>query len=238
MCRSEEFSTVTNKQVDRAVRSLLVFCTNNRKGCEWQGEVNGIPNHFRNSNGCQFDSCLNDCGKSIQWQFLTSHVEDECVHSKVICEYCLITGEQHFVGGQHTNQCPKFPTLCPNKCGTVPRCDVTKHKKVCPLEMVQCEYHVVGCDARMARQNQWNHNKENVEEHLFFVMSELTKTKKTLTASLKNAKQTILDELTEKVHQVEKDYKVELTVTNDRVVEIKTKLSIGLKQAEDNFARR
>ena len=54
ICREEEFTTVPNKQVDRAIRSLHVFCTNKDKGCEWQGEVNDIINHLENSDGCQF----------------------------------------------------------------------------------------------------------------------------------------------------------------------------------------
>ena len=39
MCCGGEFTSVHNKQVDRLVKSLLVFCSNKKKGCEWQGEV-------------------------------------------------------------------------------------------------------------------------------------------------------------------------------------------------------
>ena len=46
MCRSEDFSTVANKQNERVIKSLRVFCTNKDKGCDWQGEINNITGHL------------------------------------------------------------------------------------------------------------------------------------------------------------------------------------------------
>jgi len=43
---------------------------------------------------------------------------------------------------------------------------VEAHKKTCPLEMVNCEYHNVGCRAKMCRQDLKEHNKLKVQEHL------------------------------------------------------------------------
>ena len=84
ICRSEEFATFPNKQVDRAVRSLHVYCTNKQRGCVWKGEVNNIINHLENSDGCQYEvvQCPNGCGKVLQRQYMTSHVETECSHGK------------------------------------------------------------------------------------------------------------------------------------------------------------
>ncbi|XP_065887463.1 TNF receptor-associated factor 3-like [Dysidea avara] len=142
ICRDEEFVTIRNRQADRAIRSLHVFCTNKEKGCEWQGEVNNIINHLGNSDGCQFEdvTCSNDCGKCLQRQYLTDHVEDECVRRKVDCQYCHITGENQFIEGEHKEQCPKFPIACPNKCeaDNIPREDIDEHRKMCPLEEVTC----------------------------------------------------------------------------------------------------
>ena len=68
VCRDEEFVTFPNKAVDREIKSLHVYCTNKVMGCEWQGELNDINNHLRNSNGCQFEEvkCSNECGKMIE----------------------------------------------------------------------------------------------------------------------------------------------------------------------------
>ncbi|XP_065920304.1 TNF receptor-associated factor 4-like [Dysidea avara] len=258
---SEKFATMPNKQVDRAVRSLHVFCTNKEKGCEWQGEVNNIINHLQSSNGCIFEkvACSNDCGTFLQRQYLTSHIENECACRKVDCQYCHIAGEHQFIEGEHKEQCPRFSVPCPNKCeiheipredidkhrevcpleevacpnecgitmqqqyltshveeecvcrkiacqychiteeyqfiedehkeqcpkvpipcpnkcevGSVLRGDVEEHMKMCPLELIQCEYHVVGCEERIVRKDQTKHNKEKIEEHLAFAMHKLT----------------------------------------------------------------
>jgi len=186
MCRSEsEFITMPNKQVDRLVRSLHVFCTNKEKGCEWQGEVNDIINHLGNSDGCQFEevTCSNDCGKCLQRQYLSNHVENECVRRKIDCQYCHIAGEHQFIEGEHKGQCPKFPIACPNKCevGSVLRDDVEEHMKMCPLELIHCEYRVVGCEERMARKDQKKHNKEKMEEHLFLSVTKVAEISKNLT---------------------------------------------------------
>ena len=141
-CRTETFVTISNKQADREVKSLRVYCTNKEKGCEWQGELNDINNHLGNSDGCQFEEvkCSNECGKMIQRRYLTSHVETECPRCKVNCQYCHDTGEHQFIEGQHKEECPKLPLPCPNKCevGSVPREDMETHLISCGSEMIQC----------------------------------------------------------------------------------------------------
>ena len=85
VCREEEFKTFCNKAIDREVRGLYIYCTNREKGCEWQGELNDINKHLKSSTGCQFEElkCPNECGKMIERQYLTSHVETECPRRKV-----------------------------------------------------------------------------------------------------------------------------------------------------------
>ena len=189
VCRDEEFVTFPNKQADREIKSLHKYCTNKETGCEWQGELNDINNHLGNSNDCQFEEvkCFNECGKIIQRQYLTSHVETECPCRRVNCQYCHDTGEHQFIQGQHKEECPKLPLLCPNKCevGGVPREDMKAHRKECPLEMIQCEYYSVGCEVRMARKDMEKHDDENVKEHLMMTNHELKDTKAQLAASLK-----------------------------------------------------
>ena len=58
------------------------------------------------------------------------------------------------------------------------------HRKECPLEMIQCEYHNVGCEVRMARRDQEKHENNEMKEHLMKtklamtdIKSELNKTK-------------------------------------------------------------
>ncbi|XP_065904792.1 TNF receptor-associated factor 4-like [Dysidea avara] len=160
MCCSGEFTSVHNKQVDRLVKSLLVFCSNKEKGCEWQGEVNDINKHL---GSCHFEdlSCTNDCGVHVQRQNLTKHIETECVRRKVDCQYCHITEEYQSIEGEHKEQCPKLPLPCPNKCdiSNIPREQINQHRKICPLEKVEC---VDNCGKSLMRQDLRNHEMECV----------------------------------------------------------------------------
>ena len=184
LCRDEEFVTFQNKQADREIKSLHIYCTNKEKGCECQSELNDINNHLGNSDGCQFEEvkCSNECGKMIERRYLTSHVETECPRRKVNCQYCHDIGECQFIEGQHKEECPKLPLPCPNKCRKVRfilREDMEAHrKKECPLEMIQCEYFNVGCKRdRFARKDLEKHKKQKREEHLIMTKNELTNTK-------------------------------------------------------------
>ena len=166
----EDFMAYMNKQLDREIKSLHVMCKNKERGCEWEGELSNINIHLGNSDGCQFEDvkCSNKCGKMLQRRYLSSHVETECACRKVDCQYCHITGEHQFIKGKHEEQCPKLPIPCPNKCEvvSVPREGMEAHRKECPLEMVQCEYHNVGCEERMIRKRKREHEEEKMEEHL------------------------------------------------------------------------
>ena len=142
VCRNQEFTTVVNKQVDRLVKSLHIFCTNKGKGCKWQGELNNIDNHLHNGDGCQFEDilCTNECGKEIQRSQLKSHLDSDCPHHKSNCLYCHAKIE-HKLYSKHKKECPKFPLPCPNKCkvGNITRENLQKHLgDECMLQNVTC----------------------------------------------------------------------------------------------------
>ena len=184
MCRTEQFTTVPNKQNERAILSLKVCCTNTKRGCDWIGEVNDITSHLRNSSGCKFEEvhCPNICGKAFERQFLASHVK-ECPCRLTICQYCHTKGEYQFIEGTHKQQCYKFPVPCPNKCDIkeVPSQHLKEHgMKVCPLEIVQCQYHNVGCETKMARKDLVEHDEEKTNEHLLLMKSILIDTQSKL----------------------------------------------------------
>ena len=171
------FKTFKNKQVERTVKELKIFCVNKGKGCGWQDKMGEIFLHL--ARNCQFEEieCSNQCGGMVQRQHYTRHVTSECQYRSVKCQYCRSEGPQCFVIDQHKQTCPKLPVSCPNSCkipGLLQE-DLAPHRKVCPLEMVQCEYFTEGCTEKIARQHQPRHNKENVEKHLTLTKIELAK---------------------------------------------------------------
>ena len=331
-CRSEEnFHTYPNWRFKREINNLHIYCTNEEKGCRWKGELHTINNHLGNNDGCKFEEvyCSNECGKMIQRQYLTGHVETECPHRQVNCQYCRDTGEHQFIEGQHKEECPKLPLPCPNKCevGTVPREDMEKHReecqleiincsndcgeklerqsltnhletkcpcrkvdcqychdtgehqfiegqhkeecvkfplrcpnnceeetipredmevhrKECPLEIIQCKYHGVGCDAWMTRKDQEKHEDDEMQEHLMKTTSMLTDVKSELDNTNMNLSITELD-LTNTKHELT-NTKRELTATqikltdmNDQlanVVQHMRKMEISMYLATDRVA--
>lgn len=171
------FKTFKNKQVERTVKELRMYCTNKSKGCGWQDKMSEIFLHL--ARNCQFEDieCSNQCGQMIQRQHYLRHATSECQYRSIKCQYCRSEGPQCFVLDKHKQTCPKLPVSCPNSCkipGLLQE-DLVAHRKVCPLEMVQCEYFTEGCIEKIARQHQARHNKENVEKHLTLTKSELTK---------------------------------------------------------------
>ena len=181
VCRGEDFVTVPNKQIDREVKSLHVYCTNKGRGCEWQGEVNYIDNHLTKDGGCEYEEvlCTSGCDRVIQRQDLTKHVETECPCRTVDCQYCQLRGEHQFIEGKHKEECVEYPLACPNKCGEaecIPRKDMNEHRSRCPLEVIDCEYQTMGCEVRMIRQTQKEHNKEKMEYHLHLTKCKLDET--------------------------------------------------------------
>ena len=158
MCRSNGFKTFLNKQNDRAIKNLHIFCTNKDKGCDWQGEINDITGHLRSSNGCSFEEvkCSKGCGLLLQRQHLSDHVDNECPCREVHCQYCNMVGQHQFIKGQHVDQCSKLPLPCPNSCGVdaILREDMKAHKATCPLEDIECPND---CGKVLQRQSMANH---------------------------------------------------------------------------------
>ena len=183
VCRNDKkFGVVPNKQVDRKIRSLRVFCTNKEKGCDWQGELNDLTGHL--SDGCMYKSiqCTNGCGETLQRQCLTRHTTTECSHRKINCPHCNLSGIHQFITGDHMRECPKVVIPCPNHCeaGNIPREDMDEHRKVCSLEVVSCKYMKLGCGTRMARSEVEKHGKEKTEEHLHLATERIEKLENTM----------------------------------------------------------
>jgi len=181
VCRTEDFVTFPNKQVDREVKNLFVYCANKEKGCKWQGEVNYINNHLTKDEGCEYEDvvCRVGCGEVMYRQNLIEHIETKCPRRKVDCQYCQLRDEHQFIEGKHKEECVEHPISCPNKCEeavSFPRKDLNDHKSKCPLEMIDCEYHSMGCEVRMTRQTQQEHSRKEMEYHLHLTKLKLDKT--------------------------------------------------------------
>ena len=76
-CRSEEFETMIDRDVERRVLSLKVYCANKEGGCGWTGELRHLETH---TNSClfSFSSCKYQCGLHCCRSELYIHERDNC----------------------------------------------------------------------------------------------------------------------------------------------------------------
>ena len=165
MCRTDGFNTFPNKEANREIKALHVYCLNSRNGCTWSGEVNVVKRHVNND--CQFVDvpCPSKCGIMLKRQCVQSHLNKDCPRH---CQYCGFTGSKMEIAAQHKKNCAQYPLPCPNGCelGVIPSAGIASHKKVCPLEIIKCEYHGIGCNVKLPRKDLENHHKTETALHL------------------------------------------------------------------------
>ena len=175
ICRATkrgQYKLYKNKQVERDVWSLQIYCPNKEKGCKWQGELKAITSHLkpRSADGCQYEDvkCSTGCREMVRRCHFTQHITNECPYRTVKCPHCQLEGKHSFIHGKHMQQCPKLSMACPNKCSAENICrnEMRDHRKHCPLEIIQCRYHGMGCKETMLRKDQGAHDKRNLERHL------------------------------------------------------------------------
>ena len=165
MCRAERFQTLLDKEAIREIKALHVYCLNGSNGCTWSGEVNDINRHV--DNDCQFVDmpCPSNCGMTLKRQCIQSHLAKDCPQH---CQYCGYTGHKMEIAIRHKKHCSQYPLPCPNGCelGVIPSAGMADHKRVCPLEIITCEYHGIGCNVRLPRRDLEKHDTTEMAHHL------------------------------------------------------------------------
>ena len=171
-CFSENFTPFVDKLLQREINGLSIYCPNKKDGCGWIGEIARIDDHVKE---CEI-SC-SKCKQIVYFSTMRSHLDTEC---PCYCPYCDITAEREVISSEHKEKCHKFPITCPNNCSLdgIPRDDMDEHKKVCPLQMIQCEYQ---CGAVIARNEITQHDRLNLVTHVHNFKDELDRT---MTSSL------------------------------------------------------
>lgn len=175
------FTTFPNKLSDREIKKLLIWCTNNEKGCGWRDELTNLDDH---RNICEFEDieCRRQCGMMVERQKMDDHLNSKCPYRQVKCEYCQLPGEHHFIVDQHMEQCPKLPLSCPNDCGleNIEKNELENHLRKCPMQKIHCKYHSIGCEARILNGGQDEHEESCMKEHFQLMRNELAQTKEEL----------------------------------------------------------
>lgn len=90
-CQSRFFTSMADKQLKRQLDERKVYCSNEKKGCKWTGELKQLITHLGDSNtstACQYEPVdCNRCQVKVQRRDLTTHVQITCPHRDVACVY-------------------------------------------------------------------------------------------------------------------------------------------------------
>jgi hypothetical protein len=164
-----------NRRQER-VDLLAMKCMNNR--CEWQGPLNELlDDHARN---CSHASIrCRECAEEVTKRELERHQRAECRYRMVRCPRCNEEGKHAEIVGLDApftkkHRCLKVLTTCPNRCRgsrKIERGQLAQHLQVCPLQSVDCDFKIVGCEAQLIRKSLAAHTKNGQQEHLQLLLS-------------------------------------------------------------------
>ena len=233
ICRSNDFNAYPQLEADREINALQVYCPNKElgRGCRWKVELANLVNHLSSCKvGCD------KCGEVLPHKTYQMHIQNDC---PCYCPYCKITAESDVISNEHKEKCIMFPISCPNTCGAenIPQGDVAKHRETCPLEVVWCEYHDMGCDVRLARNDMMQHHQERMADHLRFVSSITKKQTIALYDSKKILEVSVL-EVSERVSNLLSNQAVQEEATEKLTKEVAAVKEKNAKVKHTNFLVR
>ena len=176
-CRTSCEGWFEDKNVNRRVRNVEVFCSN--PSCEWKGSLCHLDDHKagRGYEGCQCEpaSCTLGCGVKVIRKDLEHHKQNTCVLRPKTCEYCQWLGT-HKSMNTHYSECQKYPIPCPNNCGkkNIPVQEVEGHLQECPEQEIKCTHSDLGCKEVFKRRTSDNHYENSKDAHIQLLKSRVT----------------------------------------------------------------
>ena len=176
-CRTACDGWFEDKNADRKVKNVKVFCTNSF--CVWKGSLCHLDDHKagRECEGCQYElvSCTLGCGEKVIRKDLEDHKQNTCVLRPKNCEYCQWLGT-HKSMNTHYSECQKYPIPCPNNCGkkNIPVQEVEGHLQECPEQEIECTHSDLGCKEVFKRRTSEDHYENFKDAHNHLLRSRVT----------------------------------------------------------------
>ena len=192
-CNDADFTVFPDKRLKRSLNEYRVYCCHRGEGCDWVGELLELDRHLNLQPaqekllvGCQFSEVdCTYCVQPFQCRYVQAHQSDNCPKRPYACQHCnKYAATFNDVTQNHWPVCPFFPLSCPNKCELVlQRQEVEHHvSRDCPLTLVLCYFHMVSCQARLARRDMPSHISENLTRHVLLQQKMLIQLQTTVTS--------------------------------------------------------
>ena len=180
-CRNAEFVHILDKQTQREINQLKVYCPKRSNGCVWEGQLSQMKSH---ESDCSFFTVkCPHCSMSVPRKDLESHSTTACPLRESKCCYCD-KKDAYFkvISFVHLAECPGYPMDCPNKCGAIgiKRSNLPAHRKSCPSEEIECPLRSAGCSEKMLRKDLGLHVSSKQGDHLLYLMTAFEKSQKEL----------------------------------------------------------
>ncbi|KAI0985283.1 hypothetical protein GJ496_012036 [Pomphorhynchus laevis] len=159
---------------NREVMSLNVFCRGKSFNCSWQGELRNLESHLEVCKVCPIPCGNQGCDVSMELSKIENH-RKTCSKRTTQCEFCTCTVCIKDLTKHILLECLCFPILC-TVClsKTLTRNSLIYHISEesgnCPMTLVKCPFHIVGCDEKMLRFRIDDHLKDAVAPHSILLL--------------------------------------------------------------------
>ena len=181
LCGEEDFNTIKAVKYEKAIEALQVYCSMKERGCGWIGTLGQLDTHLDpDQDNCQYvdTKCPLKCQQVVPKNEVEEHVAQHCSKRPHVCQHCGFKGSYEEVVESHLQECKYVPLQCPNLCGvSCDREDMEDHLKICRLQEVTCKFSGVGCDDLFQRENQDEHAKQSIQQHLSLTASQASMNK-------------------------------------------------------------
>ena len=141
----EDFTTTPDNYNKQRLRSFKVKCPNSGWGCKWQGELGDAERHKGPCLVKLKTNCLKFPSKPQR--------PDAPAYPRPLprcrCPHCQLPGtyKSIYITKSHFVFCGDFSLSCPAGCQShILRKNMATHlQQTCPMELVECEYKMLGC---------------------------------------------------------------------------------------------
>lgn len=150
---------VPDKGLERALNSLIIYCPNKDKSCDWKGTLGSAHHHLSTSCGFVLVPCKYKCDFSIMRRELDSHENQRCPKRPQTCKHCNTYSATYILVLQHEKTCQKAVIKCSNQCGSsFAREEQKNHFEQCPNVSIKCTFRYASCS--------WAGHRGKHQEHL------------------------------------------------------------------------
>jgi len=198
-----------------------VFCKNKYLGCNWEGTLIERENHLIKACHKRIIFCK-EC--EVQNKKFEGFPEEVEFHFENFCDFKIIECKnkcgisfQRFLETSHLQDCPKGIALCPLECKAhVIREKINEHIiNECPLQKINCEFSIIGCETTFTRQNEKLHIQNYKFSHNNNMISYLKQFEENLNKILFNNLFDFKNKLEYKEKYIDEKFEIILKKIND-----------------------